>query len=145
MGAAELLLAGGAAALAAAVTRAGAEAGSRAAERLATVSGALALAGAAAGIGVGPHPLAAAAGALGAAGILAALALAALGGGRPDPRPEAWLVASAGFGVLALAVMAGDLPPAFLIGPVGAQGGALALGLVSGETLRRPDGAPGRG
>lgn len=142
MGAAELLLAGGAAALAAAVTRAGA--GARAAERLAMVSGALALAGAAAGIGAGPHPAAAAAGALGAVGILAALALAALGGGRPDPRPETWLVASAGFGMLALAVMAGDLPPAFLIGPVGAQGGALALGLVWGETLRRPDGAPAR-
>jgi hypothetical protein len=140
MGAAELLLAGGAAA----VMRAGG-AGARAAERLAMVSGALALAGAAAGIGAGPHPAAAAAGALGAAGILAALALAALGAGRPDPRPEAGLMASAGFGMLALAVMAGDLPPAFLIGPMGAQGGALALGLVWGEALRRADGAPGRG
>lgn len=139
-----LLLAGGAALLAAATVR-GAGRGGRA-ERMARASGMLALAGAAAGIGAGPHPAAAALGALAAAGFVVALILSTLGRGRADACPEAWLVASAGFGVLALAVMAGDLPPAFLIGPLGAQGGALALGLCSLEPMAaRGDGARGRG
>lgn len=139
-----LLLAGGAALLAAATVR-GAGRGGRA-ERMARASGTLALAGAAAGIGAGPHPAAAALGALGAAGFVVALVVSTLGRGRADARPEAWLVASAGFGVMALAVMAGDLPPAFLIGPLGAQGGALALGLSSLDPrAARGDGARGRG
>jgi hypothetical protein len=144
MGAEGLLLAGGAAMLAAATIR-GAGRGGRA-ERMARASGALALLGAAAGIGAGPHPAAAALGALGTAGFVAALVLSTLGRGPAGLRPEAWLVASAGFGVLALAVMAGDLPPAFLIGPLGAQGGALALGLSSLDPrAARGDGARGRG
>lgn len=62
------------------------------------------------------------------AGWLPALA-AILHGGRL--RPEVWLIASAGLGLLALAVMAGDLPMAFVAAPVAAQAASFSIGMAA--------------
>lgn len=62
------------------------------------------------------------------AGWLPALA-AILHGGRL--RPEVWLIASAGLGLLALAVMAGDLPMVFVAAPVAAQAASFCIGMAA--------------
>lgn len=67
-------------------------------------------------------------GGLALAGWLPALAAILRGG---PLRAEVWLIASAGLGLLALAVMAGDLPMVFVAAPVAAQAASFSIGMAA--------------